>query len=152
MVEQLAYIHSTPILEVVETFCDRFPSPVEELCDVFVETYGDAIINAIELEQTPDYVCQQIGICTDGICNLFPPPTSEQKAKAEGVNFLQMVKPINEAWCVTELQCGCGRSLTAAQALQAVWHSGLDRQLCRVPQPPLRYGKVCWRCGKRSRV
>merc|ERR1712130_477144 len=100
LVEQLAYIHNTPIVTEMEKFCNRFPGITKITCEAFVKKYGPAIINLLELQETPDLVCQTLGVCTLPQCTLFPPPirskeTLEKRAEEE---WRTLVKPTPEDW------------------------------------------------------
>jgi len=97
LIEQLAYIHDEPILNVMDDFCAKFPPILSRTCEGFVDAYGQMIINLLELEETPDFVCQQIGVCT-GTCSLFPPPLIEVREKSSKMDWKSQIKPFPEDW------------------------------------------------------
>lgn len=97
IVEQLAYIHDDPIIDVMEDLCNKLPPVLADVCVNFVDAYGQVIINLLELEETPDTVCQQIGVCT-GTCMLFPPPLSEVREKSSKIDWKSQIKPFPADW------------------------------------------------------
>eukprot|EP01100_Stratorugosa_tubuloviscum_P002210 TRINITY_DN1504_c0_g3_i1.p1 TRINITY_DN1504_c0_g3~~TRINITY_DN1504_c0_g3_i1.p1 ORF type:complete len:593 (-),score=260.92 TRINITY_DN1504_c0_g3_i1:118-1896(-) len=84
MVEQFASIYNETVDNVIAQLCNIFPSGIESICKSFIERFGPQIINRLELKETPDVVCNSIGLCTDPTCRLFPPPKSASWERRSG--------------------------------------------------------------------
>jgi acyloxyacyl hydrolase len=72
ILEGMAYVHADSIEHVVEKVCKILPSGLQSWCVGIIEVFGPSIIASIENKETPDYICQKIGVCTDAKCHLFP--------------------------------------------------------------------------------
>eukprot|EP01012_Entosiphon_sulcatum_P057106 TRINITY_DN8082_c0_g1_i1.p1 TRINITY_DN8082_c0_g1~~TRINITY_DN8082_c0_g1_i1.p1 ORF type:complete len:570 (+),score=119.58 TRINITY_DN8082_c0_g1_i1:29-1711(+) len=79
LVEQSAYLHNQSFSHALSEFCLLFPSSVQGPCKTFVDKYGPEIIDLFDQKETPDVVCNAIGLCKreTATCRLFPPPSKE---------------------------------------------------------------------------
>jgi acyloxyacyl hydrolase len=91
LTEQLAYIHDAPVVNAMDKLCSYLPNTLQGWCVDLLDTYGQDIINLLELRFTPDSVCLQLGLCHNATCHLFPRPTvqlaNEQQLKYEQKQF-----------------------------------------------------------------
>jgi len=94
LLEQLSQVHNTSIAIVVEGICKIFPAYFQPPCDFLIATFGPLIIKMLENHDTPDYVCQQLGSCTNATCHLFPLPKTQSK-RAENKNFQSQINTDN---------------------------------------------------------
>lgn len=76
LLEQLAQVHNSSVDKVVTEICNLFPVDFRAPCDALVVLYGPAVIKLLGQDETPDEVCQQIGLCKNATCNLFPRKTA----------------------------------------------------------------------------
>jgi len=74
IIEQMAYLHEKPVDTIMDMLCGYFPSGFKEYCIQLVDQYGEDIIRLLEAEETPDQVCNEIDICVNKTCQLYPPP------------------------------------------------------------------------------
>jgi acyloxyacyl hydrolase len=56
--------------------------PLVEACDAFMTLLGPAIIAGLEARETPDRICQDLDVCRDRTCNLFPAPSSSSSSSS----------------------------------------------------------------------
>jgi hypothetical protein len=73
VVEQLAVLHDKPVEHILDFLCDILPPGAKQSCEYFVDTYGAAVILAVESGLNPDGVCNAITLCTEPKCHLWPP-------------------------------------------------------------------------------
>jgi len=74
LVEQLAQIHSTSVDKILSEICSYFPNEIQTECVFLVDLFGPSIISGFSNYETPDMICQDIRVCTNDTCRLFPPP------------------------------------------------------------------------------
>ena len=55
------------------------------------------LISCIELEETPDTVCQQLGVCTS-TCSVFPPPVIPFEKRMAKKEVQALIKPFPKDW------------------------------------------------------
>eukprot|EP01090_Pellita_catalonica_P010171 TRINITY_DN21636_c0_g1_i1.p1 TRINITY_DN21636_c0_g1~~TRINITY_DN21636_c0_g1_i1.p1 ORF type:complete len:602 (+),score=61.13 TRINITY_DN21636_c0_g1_i1:258-1808(+) len=60
----------------MDMLCAYMPIVLEEPCRSLINEFGARVIEILENEGTPDLVCQEIELCTNKTCSLFPPPSS----------------------------------------------------------------------------
>eukprot|EP01114_Cavostelium_apophysatum_P017028 TRINITY_DN4967_c0_g1_i1.p1 TRINITY_DN4967_c0_g1~~TRINITY_DN4967_c0_g1_i1.p1 ORF type:complete len:585 (-),score=119.82 TRINITY_DN4967_c0_g1_i1:4-1758(-) len=80
LIEQLSVVQNKTTDEVMDMLCDWLPSDLQPECDVLVDTYGEFVLVMLENEETADTVCNELDICTNSTCHLWPlsdtPPRS----------------------------------------------------------------------------
>ena len=69
--------------KVLGEICGWLPIPLSTTCEYFVIEYGNIVIDGLEAGLRPDDVCQNIGVCTDATCRLFPKSKQDVTSKLE---------------------------------------------------------------------
>jgi saposin len=55
------------IIEVLDKVCDVLPSQLQSVCEELVANYLPVLIELFENKESPDVICQQIGVCTKNL-------------------------------------------------------------------------------------
>lgn len=64
--EQLAVVHSEEVIEAAKGFCETLGEPqLERACVIFLDRYGEQIIDGFVKNQTADVICLRTGLCID---------------------------------------------------------------------------------------
>jgi len=53
----------TKIIETLNKVCSYLPEKFVQMCDFFVDTYTDAIINYLVTFETPEQICEYLRLC-----------------------------------------------------------------------------------------
>ena len=51
------------LIKLLDTFCDRMPSTIEQECKEFVTNYGAAIIQLVSQKIDPQLICRELKLC-----------------------------------------------------------------------------------------
>jgi acyloxyacyl hydrolase len=92
LIEQLAQVHNKSVAETVSEACDLLPEDFKAPCQAAVVLYGPSVIKFLENHDTPDEVCQQINLCKNSTCNLYPrdSKTSKRGPRTNPLVFIEI--------------------------------------------------------------
>jgi acyloxyacyl hydrolase len=93
IIEQLTKFNEKSVEQILEEICDFFSLEFEEICNYFINNYGNIVIELLENEYTPDEVCHELKFCTDPKCQLFPSKNQKKNYffKNQQINYFKNI-------------------------------------------------------------
>jgi acyloxyacyl hydrolase len=70
--EQFLDYHEGTIEEKLSKYCEIFDTRLASICKLIIAVEGKPLIHLLESQQNPDIVCQEIGLCKQKECLLYP--------------------------------------------------------------------------------
>jgi len=71
MFERYSLYHEKSFEDTMDKICNLFPIEFAQICNYFVNTYGDIIIKLLNQDLNADQICHVIQFCTDPTCQLW---------------------------------------------------------------------------------